>query len=61
MVEAYVNDRKSLTSRAYPTRADALGIDLLAAAGDRILSLTVWPLDTKEATVPVPAIGTGIK
>jgi len=60
MVEAYVNDRRSLTSRAYPTRADALGFDLLAAAGDRVLSLTVWPLDTKEGTVPAPALAAGI-
>ena len=59
MVEAYVNERKSLTSRTYPTRADAVGLVLLAAAGDRVLSLTVWPLDTKEGTVPVAALATG--
>lgn len=48
MIEAYVNERKSLTSRAYPTRADADGLALLAAPGDRIVSLKVW---TMAATV----------
>ncbi|HEX8403513.1 MAG TPA: GH32 C-terminal domain-containing protein [Duganella sp.] len=45
MVEAYVNERKSLTSRAYPTRADADGLALLAAPGDRVVSLKVWAMD----------------
>ena len=44
MVEAYVNERKSLTSRAYPTRADADGLALLAAPGDRIVALKVWTM-----------------
>lgn len=44
MVEAYVNDRKSLTSRTYPTRRDADGVALLAAPGDRIVSLQVWAM-----------------
>ncbi|HEU4843818.1 MAG TPA: GH32 C-terminal domain-containing protein, partial [Burkholderiaceae bacterium] len=46
MVEAYVNERKSLTSRAYPARPDADGLALLAAPGDRIVSLKVWAMDT---------------
>lgn len=45
MVEAYVNERKSLTSRAYPARPDADGLALLAAPGDRIVSLKVWAMD----------------
>ena len=44
MLEAYLNGRKSLTSRAYPSRLDATGIDLMGAAGDRVLKLTVWEL-----------------
>lgn len=48
MVEAYVNERKSLTSRIYPTRADADGLALLAAAGDRIVSLKVWAMAAAE-------------
>jgi sucrose-6-phosphate hydrolase SacC (GH32 family) len=48
MVEAYVNERKSLTSRIYPTRRDADGLGLLALGGDRIVSLKVWALDLNE-------------
>lgn len=48
MVEAYVNERKSLTSRIYTARADADGLSLLAAAGDRIVSLKVWAMGTTE-------------
>ncbi|USX24681.1 GH32 C-terminal domain-containing protein [Oxalobacteraceae bacterium OTU3CINTB1] len=44
MVEAYVNERKSLTSRAYPSREDADGLALLAAPGDRVVSLKVWAM-----------------
>ncbi|USX12155.1 GH32 C-terminal domain-containing protein [Oxalobacteraceae bacterium OTU3CAMAD1] len=44
MVEAYVNERKSLTSRTYPTRVDADGLALLAAPGDRVVSLKVWAM-----------------
>jgi sucrose-6-phosphate hydrolase SacC (GH32 family) len=46
MVEAYVNERKSLTSRTYPTRHDADGLALLAAPGDRIISLKVWAMSS---------------
>jgi sucrose-6-phosphate hydrolase SacC (GH32 family) len=48
MVEAYVNERKSLTSRIYPTRRDADGVALLAQAGDRIVSLKVWTMGMTE-------------
>ncbi|CAN7353831.1 GH32 C-terminal domain-containing protein [Pseudoduganella sp. LjRoot289] len=48
MVEAYVNERKSLTSRIYAARANANGLALLAAAGDRIVSLKVWAMGTTE-------------
>lgn len=44
MLEAYVNDRKSITSRTYPTRTDADGLALLAAPGDRIVTLRVWAM-----------------
>jgi sucrose-6-phosphate hydrolase SacC (GH32 family) len=42
MVEAYLNDRKSITSRMYPSRPDATGLGLIAAAGDRVAKLRVW-------------------
>ena len=48
MVEAYVNERKSLTSRIYATRRDADGLGLLAGAGDRVVSLKVWAMDKTE-------------
>jgi sucrose-6-phosphate hydrolase SacC (GH32 family) len=48
MLEAYVNQRNSLTSRIYPTRADADGLALLAQAGDRIVSLKVWSMGMTE-------------
>lgn len=46
MVEAYLNERKSITSRMYPTRADATGLGLIAAPGDRVVSLKVWRMGT---------------
>ena len=61
MVEAYVNERKSLTSRVFPARLDSLGLDLLAAPGDKVLSLTVWPMNAKEGKAPVPVAQAGIK
>jgi sucrose-6-phosphate hydrolase SacC (GH32 family) len=48
MVEAYVNERKSLTSRIYPARRDADGLALLALAGDRVVSLKVWTMNPTE-------------
>lgn len=44
MLEAYVNERRSLTSRTYPSRVDADGLALLAAPGDRVVSLKVWAM-----------------
>ena len=44
MVEAYLNERKSLTSRVFPVRADSTGLGLLAAPADRIVSLRAWRL-----------------
>lgn len=48
MVEAYVNERKSLTSRIYPARRDADGLRLLAPADDRVVSLKVWTMNAAE-------------
>ena len=53
MVEAYLNERKSITSRMYPSRADATGLGLIAAPGDRVARLRVWrmgALDAEAAT-----------
>jgi len=55
MVEAYVNDRRSLTSRVYPTRSDATGLALMAASGDRVLSLKVWRMGAANGKPVAPA------
>ncbi|QHT46356.1 hypothetical protein M662_07560 [Bacillus sp. SB49] len=45
MVEAYANGQKSITSRVYPTRYDALGIELWSEGGDpEIVSMDVWEM-----------------
>jgi sucrose-6-phosphate hydrolase SacC (GH32 family) len=46
MVEAYLDERKSITSRMYPTRPDATGLGLIAAPGDRVVRLKVWRMGT---------------
>jgi sucrose-6-phosphate hydrolase SacC (GH32 family) len=61
MVEAYVNERKSLTSRVFPARLDSLGLGLLAAPGDRVVSLKVWPLNALNGKPPAPVQPSGIK
>jgi sucrose-6-phosphate hydrolase SacC (GH32 family) len=46
MVEAYLDERKSITSRMYPSRPDATGLGLIAAKGDRVVRLRVWRMGT---------------
>lgn len=41
MIEAYLNDRKSLTSRAFPARRDATGLRIIGPPDGRVLRLTV--------------------
>ncbi|MET0982689.1 MAG: GH32 C-terminal domain-containing protein [Telluria sp.] len=55
MVEAYLNERKSLTSRVFPTRLDATGLDLIVAPGDRVLKLKVWRMGASNGKPVVPA------
>jgi sucrose-6-phosphate hydrolase SacC (GH32 family) len=54
MVEAYANGNKSLTSRVYPTRSDALGLELWSENGEvTIKSMEVWELGSAYGeTVP---------
>ncbi|WP_257391670.1 GH32 C-terminal domain-containing protein [Halalkalibacter krulwichiae] len=54
MVEAYANNYKSLTSRVYPTRSDALGLELWSEKGEvTIKSMEVWELGSAYGeTVP---------
>ncbi|WP_238590776.1 GH32 C-terminal domain-containing protein [Paenibacillus beijingensis] len=49
MVEAYLNGLKSLTTRAYPTRGDANGLQLWANADSNtvtVKSLQVWAMNS---------------
>ncbi|SFU27727.1 Sucrose-6-phosphate hydrolase SacC, GH32 family [Pseudoduganella namucuonensis] len=61
MVEAYVNERKSLTSRVFPARLDATGLDLLAAPDDRIVSLKVWRMGASNGKPVAPAQPSGVR
>ena len=42
LIEAYVNERRSLTTRAYPAALDALEVDLNAPASVSVAALRVW-------------------
>ncbi|CAM4086032.1 GH32 C-terminal domain-containing protein [Paenibacillus alkaliterrae] len=44
MVEAYANGLKSLTTRVYPGRLDALGLQLYGDEDQRIKSLDIWEM-----------------
>ncbi|WP_306392213.1 GH32 C-terminal domain-containing protein [Telluria beijingensis] len=55
MVEAYLNERKSITSRVYPSRLDATGLALISAPGDRIVKLRVWRMGAANGKPVVPA------
>lgn len=50
MIELYVNEHKSLTTRAYPTREDALGLQLRANDEVKIKKLTVWKMKSAYET-----------
>jgi sucrose-6-phosphate hydrolase SacC (GH32 family) len=60
MVEAYLNERKSITSRVFPARLDATGLGLLAAPSDRVVSLKVWRMGASHGRPLVPAQGAAI-
>ncbi|MFI5893501.1 GH32 C-terminal domain-containing protein [Actinoplanes sp. NPDC051513] len=45
MIEAYANGRRSITSRVYPFRADALGLQLWADTAVTVRNLKVWQMD----------------
>lgn len=57
LIEAYANERNSLTTRVYPLRSDATGLQLFADGDIHIESLKIWPMkaassDTKSAWYP---------
>ena len=49
MLEAYANGAKSITTRVYPGRADALGLELWADGPARVQSLRVWEMGSAYA------------
>ena len=61
MVEAYINERKSITSRAFPSRDDALGLRIIGAPQARVIRLRVWRLGgAYGAVAPVQPRGISI-
>lgn len=44
-IEVYLNERETLTTRAYPTREDADGLRLFSTGGIRLLEAGVWELE----------------
>lgn len=44
MVEVYMNELMGMTSRVYPTREDALGLELLGDENVTVKSLRIWEL-----------------
>jgi hypothetical protein len=53
MVEAYLDERKSITSRMFPSRPDATGLGLIAAPDDRVVRLRVWRMGALNAETPI--------
>lgn len=46
LIEAYANERNSLTTRVYPLRSDATGIKLFSQGDIRIEKLKIWPMSS---------------
>lgn len=44
MVEAYANGLKSLTTRVYPSRTDALGLEIWGDGSLTVKSMEVWDM-----------------
>ncbi|MBH0168329.1 GH32 C-terminal domain-containing protein [Fictibacillus sp. 18YEL24] len=45
MIELYVNEQKSLTTRSYPTNEEALGLELRVRGKTDVVSLKVWSIN----------------
>ena len=54
VIEAFVDGRKSLTTRVYPTLADAVGLRIVGDAKVQVKSLRVWNLDGAFGPVVAP-------
>lgn len=44
LIEVYANGLRSLTTRAYPSRSDALGLRLVGEGNTEIVSMNIWKL-----------------
>jgi fructan beta-fructosidase len=44
MIEAYVDDSKSITSRVYSTQANALGLKLFGDVNIKVLTMKIWSM-----------------
>ncbi|WP_139905568.1 cell wall-binding repeat-containing protein [Clostridium thermarum] len=51
MIEAYANDLKSITTRAYPTRYDALGLQIWGNGDVTVKSMQVWEIGSAYGEV----------
>jgi beta-fructofuranosidase len=61
VLEVFANGGTSLTSRVYPTRADSLGLALVASGGTaRLTSLDVWEMASIWATTMPGSSPTGL-
>lgn len=48
IIEVFVNDEVAMASRIYPTRADSLGVRLVATGGEaQVKSMDVWTIEPK--------------
>lgn len=59
MVEAYLNGVKSLTTRVYPTRTDALGLELWGNEDQNTItvkSMKVWEMNSAYNLIPVSGV-----
>ncbi|GIV80155.1 MAG: hypothetical protein KatS3mg050_4549 [Litorilinea sp.] len=55
MVEAYANGRKSITTRIYPTLADAVGVHIWANGTVTVTNLSVWNLGSAYGSL-IPSV-----
>ncbi len=46
VIEAYANNRKLLATKVYPTRDDALGIQIWGTGGLMLKSMEIWSMDS---------------
>lgn len=59
MIEGYLNGLKSLTTRVYPTRNDALGLKLWGNANEQsitVKSLKIWEMNSSQQHVSVTGV-----